>query len=122
MNPATGLLFRQGSDEKPDKTDPASDRALEIQRLMKQLTQLVQNGVCSAGSIDRSDVGSAKRRKLTPQQKAWRSGGLETFSESDSNEDDFDFLPLLRRASNVDFFRNPQPSAPPNDCDCGNPH
>eukprot|EP00746_Dinoflagellata_sp_MGD_P136259 gnl/MRDRNA2_/MRDRNA2_70225_c0_seq1.p1 gnl/MRDRNA2_/MRDRNA2_70225_c0~~gnl/MRDRNA2_/MRDRNA2_70225_c0_seq1.p1 ORF type:complete len:444 (+),score=69.09 gnl/MRDRNA2_/MRDRNA2_70225_c0_seq1:160-1491(+) len=113
----------QGYDQKPGTSDSSSDRALEVQRVMKQLTQLVQTETCSAEGIDRSDVGSAKRRKLTRQQKAWRSGGLETFSGSeDSDFEDFDFLPLLRHASNFDCFRNPRLIAPPRDCDCGNPH
>ncbi|CAE8646879.1 unnamed protein product [Polarella glacialis] len=113
---------------------PASDRSRDFDRVLQELVQQVCGQI--EGRVNRADVGQAKRRKLTPQQKAFSAGGLDmdffTDSEDDGLPDAFnnnnsnnnhnnnmllDYSRFLRSS----FPPRTRDSAPPTDCDCGQP-
>ena len=113
------------------------ERDAELKAALTELQRLVGHsqaeGAASSGAIDRSDVGTAKRRKLTAQQKKWaageRGGGYSDLHDDDLDSDDDDdvctawVLGLYRGARHLYAPHRDAvvPGPPPADCDCGQP-
>lgn len=92
-----------------------SEESQSFKAALMTLVQLVRGRAPEA--LDRSNYGTAKRRKLTSQQKAWN--GEPDF---DHHHDDlFDLgLDLSLVLGRFSSFR--LPVLPPADCDCGHPN
>ena len=113
------------------------ERDAELKAALTELQRLVGHsqaeGAASSGAIDRSDVGTAKRRKLTAQQKKWaageRGGGYSDLHDDDLDSDDDDdvctawVLGLYRGARHLYAPHRDAvvPDPPPAGCDCGQP-
>ena len=135
MRDAEVLSGRELQQREEEQQLKIRERALKV--ALKQLHELVrEEGPDGSSSIDRSDCGAAKRRKLTAQQKRWargdRFGDDDELYMYDSDEDDSDdgvgaawFASVFNQVSA--FARQRQhmaaaaAPAPPG-CDCGQPH
>ena len=112
------------------------ERDAELKAALTELQRLVgrsqAEGAAGSGSIDRSDVGTAKRRKLTAQQKRWAAGergrGYGDLHDDDLDSDDEKdecnawVLGLYRARHPYAPHRDAVvPDLPPAGCDCGQP-
>ena len=142
--PATATAGAEGAVDVGDddvivlRAAPSEiERDAELKAALTELQRLVGHsqaeGAASSGAIDRSDVGTAKRRKLTAQQKKWaageRGGGYSDLHDDDLDSDDDDdvctawVLGLYRGARHLYAPHRDAvvPGPPPADCDCGQP-
>mmetsp|Transcript_69204 Transcript_69204/g.102893 ORF Transcript_69204/g.102893 Transcript_69204/m.102893 type:complete len:500 (+) Transcript_69204:356-1855(+) len=98
-----------------------NDKTQQLDKELKLLVSLIKNTSDNRNTIDKSDCGISKRRKLTPAKKSWASDFLGDSDDDDNEYDDFFYGDIFTTfaASHIKHANKMQDDS--TNCDCGRP-